>query len=74
MDLSPLNAVTSVDGRYASKTAPLRPFCSEYGLIRYRVLVEVRWFQALAGQAEMPEFPALSDEANRFLDDIIENF
>ena len=74
MDLSPLNAVTSVDGRYASKTASLRPFCSEYGLIRYRVLVEVRWFQALAGQAEMPEFPALSDEANRFLDDIIENF
>ena len=74
MDLSPLNAVTSVDGRYASKTASLRPFCSEYGLIRYRVLVEVRWFQALAGQAEMPEFPALSDEANRFLDDIIESF
>ena len=74
MDLSPLNAVTSVDGGYASKTASLRPFCSEYGLIRYRVLVEVRWFQALAGQAEMPEFPVLSDEANRFLDDIIENF
>ena len=74
MDLSPLNAVTSVDGRYASKTAPLRPFCSEYGLIRYRVMVEVRWFQALAGQAEMPEFPTLSDAANRFLDEIVDQF
>jgi adenylosuccinate lyase len=74
MDLSPLTAVTSVDGRYASKTAALRPFCSEYGLIRYRVLVEVRWFQALAGHPRMPEFPALSEDANAFLNGIVEHF
>ncbi len=74
MDLSPLTAISSVDGRYASKTAALRPYCSEYGLIRYRVLVEVRWFQALAGHPQMPEFPAISEAANRFLEDLIEHF
>jgi adenylosuccinate lyase len=74
MDLSPLTATSSVDGRYAQKTAALREFCSEYGLIRYRVLVEVRWFQALAGHPRMPEFPALSGQANEFLDAIVDDF
>jgi len=51
MELSSLTAVSSVDGRYASKTARLRPIFSEFGLIRYRVIVEVRWLQALAAHA-----------------------
>lgn len=74
MDLSPLTAVTSVDGRYASKTADLRPIASEYGLIRYRVLIEVRWFQALAAEAGFTALPALDDEANAFLDDLLDRF
>ena len=51
MELSPLTAISPVDGRYDSKTAPLREIASEYGLIRYRVAVEVRWLQALAARA-----------------------
>ena len=52
MQLSSLTAVSPVDGRYAGKTAALRPIFSEYGLIRNRVLVEVRWLQRLAGSSE----------------------
>jgi adenylosuccinate lyase len=57
LDLSPLTAISPVDGRYASKTAALRPIVSEYGLIRHRVLVEVRWLQALAAHPGIPEVP-----------------
>ena len=48
MDLSLLTALSPVDGRYASKTAELRPYFSEFGLLKYRVIVEVRWLQKLA--------------------------
>ncbi len=71
MNLSELTAVSSVDGRYAAKTAALRDFCSEYGLIRYRVIVEIRWFQALAGHPLMPEFPKISAEAEGFLESLV---
>ena len=74
MQLSPLTAVSSVDGRYAGRTAGLRQFFSEYGLIRYRVIVEIRWFQALAGNAGIPQVPQLSEHANRYLDKLIEDF
>jgi adenylosuccinate lyase len=74
MEYSSLTAISSVDGRYFKRTEALRPFFSEYGLIRYRVLVEVRWFQALAGQAAMPEFPALDAGASAFLEQLLEAF
>jgi adenylosuccinate lyase len=74
MELSALTAISPVDGRYASKTADLRPIFSEYGLIRHRTLVEVRWLQQLAGCADIAEVPALSDSANAVLEGIIENF
>ena len=45
MDLSALTAVSPIDGRYGSKTAELRSIFSEFGLIKYRVQVEVRWLQ-----------------------------
>ncbi|MBQ1618102.1 MAG: adenylosuccinate lyase [Bacteroidales bacterium] len=57
MEPSPLTAVSPVDGRYASKTAALRPYFSEAALIRYRVRVEVEYFIALCS---MP-LPQLSD-------------
>ena len=47
MNLNSLTAISPVDGRYRRVTAPLAPFFSEYGLIRYRVLVEVEYFIAL---------------------------
>ena len=54
MELSSLTAVSPVDGRYGSKTADLRPIFSEFGLIRHRVLVEVRWLEALADEPGIP--------------------
>jgi adenylosuccinate lyase len=74
MDLEPLTAISPIDGRYADKTSDLRAVFSEYGLIRHRVLVEVRWLQALAAHAEIPEVPALSQEANHRLNDIVDSF
>ena len=74
MQLSSLTAVSSVDGRYANRTASLREIFSEYGLIRYRVIVEVRWFQALAASADIPQVSSLSETANTFLNNLVQNF
>lgn len=74
MQLSALTAISPVDGRYGSKAAALRPIFSEYGLIKYRVAVEVRWLQTLAQTPGIEEVPALSAEAIARLDQIIENF
>ncbi|MCP3688006.1 MAG: adenylosuccinate lyase, partial [Gammaproteobacteria bacterium] len=74
MDLNSLTAISPIDGRYAGKTALLRPYFSEYGLIYHRIVVEIRWLQALSGCAEIVEVPAFSDQANHFLDAIIDSF
>lgn len=74
MDLSQLTAISPVDGRYGSKTDALRTIFSEYGLIRHRVVVEVRWLQALAAHESIGEVPLLSAHADRLLNDIIEKF
>jgi adenylosuccinate lyase len=74
MDLSALTALSSVDGRYASKTESLRPICSEFGLIHRRLIVEIRWFQALAAHPGIGELPALSSDSSAFLDQLAENF
>lgn len=74
MDLSALTAVSPIDGRYGSKTAALREIFSEFGLIRRRVLVEVRWLQQLAAHPAIVEVPALSLEANALLEGILDEF
>ncbi|MEI4549364.1 adenylosuccinate lyase [Pseudoalteromonas spongiae] len=74
MELSALTAISPVDGRYGSKTTELREIFSEYGLIKYRVTVEVRWLQALAAAEGIDEVPSLSAEANQILDNIVANF
>jgi len=74
MALSSLTAVSPVDGRYGSKTEDLRPIFSEFGLIRYRVLVEIRWLQALADHPDIAEVPPLSGPASGLLNGILENF
>jgi adenylosuccinate lyase len=74
MELTQLTAISPVDGRYGQKTDALRPIFSEYGLIRHRVIVEVRWLQALAAHESIAEVPTLSSHADHLLNDIIENF
>jgi adenylosuccinate lyase len=74
MELSALTAISPVDGRYGSKTTELREIFSEYGLIKYRVTVEVRWLQALAAANGIDEVPTLSHEANEILNNIVANF
>lgn len=74
MELTSLNALSPIDGRYGSKTNVLRRSVSEYGLLRMRVIVEVRWLQALAKHPQIIEVPALSNEASALLDQLAENF
>jgi adenylosuccinate lyase len=74
MELSSLTAISPVDGRYGSKTEELRPIFSEYGLIRHRVLVEIRWLQALAAHPGIREVPPLGEHANNILNAIADNF
>ena len=74
LDLSATTALTPLDGRYGSKVKALRPIFSEFGLIKYRSLVEVKWLQALAAEPKIAEVPAFSAAARSALDDIIANF
>lgn len=74
MELTSLNAISPIDGRYGSKTNVLRRSVSEYGLLRMRVIVEIRWLQALASHSQIIEVPALSAQASTFLDQLADNF
>jgi adenylosuccinate lyase len=74
LPLTALSAVSPIDGRYGSKTSQLRDVFSEYGLIRFRVLVEVRWLQQLSQHAQIAEVEPFSDAANQLLNDLVDNF
>ncbi|AIA75435.1 adenylosuccinate lyase [Vreelandella venusta] len=74
MQLSALTALSPVDGRYGAKAAALREHFSEFGLIRARVIVEVRWLQRLADHSQIVEVPPLSVEATAFLEQLIRDF
>ncbi|WP_423807672.1 adenylosuccinate lyase [Photobacterium damselae] len=74
MELSALTAVSPVDGRYGSKTSVLRSIFSEFGLLKYRTIVEIRWLQKLAATDAIVEVPAFSAEANAYLDLIAAEF
>ena len=74
MQLSALTALSPIDGRYQDKTARLRHIFSEFGLLKFRVTVEVRWLQKLAATAQITEVPSLSKEANDYLNQIVANF
>jgi adenylosuccinate lyase len=69
-----LTHLSPIDGRYADKVEPLRSILSEFGLIRYRVLVEVRWLQALAAELKITEVPPLSAGARDTLERIFTGF
>ncbi|MFQ5355440.1 MAG: adenylosuccinate lyase [Mariprofundaceae bacterium] len=74
MSMTALTALSPLDGRYADKVAALRPIFSEYGLIRSRTIVEIRWLQMLANNPNLIEVPSFSAKANAFLNNIISTF
>ena len=74
MQLTEITALSPIDGRYASKTEPLRATFSEYGLIAARVEVEVRWLQSLANNPNISDLAAFSDSANQFLNKLVSDF
>lgn len=69
-----LTAVSPLDGRYAKKCDSLSPYFSEYGLMKHRVLVEIRWLQALAAHPQINELTSLSDSATAYLDRVAADF
>ena len=69
-----LLAISPLDGRYRGKVVGLAEYFSEYALIRYRVLVEVRWLQTLAGQAGVAELPEFGGADMKTLDRLAEDF
>lgn len=74
MELNALTAISPVDGRYGNKVSVFRGIFSEYGLIRNRVTVEIRWLQQLADHPGIKEVPAFSADANAFLDTMVSEF
>jgi len=74
MTLSSLNAISPVDGRYIKKTRVLSPFFSEFGLIYYRLLVEVRWLESLAANSKIKEVSAFNQADHDFLNKILAEF
>jgi len=72
--LSPLTALSPLDGRYEKKIAPLRALFSEYGLIRFRVQVEIRWLLALSSWTALNEVPAFSPMTRSALETIVDSF
>lgn len=74
MELTPLNALSPLDGRYQSKVDPLRAYFSEYALIKHRALVEVEWLKALAANADLQEIAPFSAATLQELDTAIAGF
>lgn len=74
MELSSLTAISPLDGRYGNKTAGLRPIFSEFGLMRYRVLVEIRWLQFLADHPDIVEISPFSQESQTQLNNLVADF
>ena len=74
MQLSPLTAISPIDGRYGQKTGDLRTIFSEYGLIHCRVQIEIAWLRALSKHDDIEEVPLLAAEDDRFLEQIMTNF
>ncbi len=74
MELTQLTAISPIDGRYGDKTTALRDIFSEYALIRYRVIVEIRWLETLSKIDGITEIPTLSTDTKDLLENIIQSF
>ena len=74
MTFDNLTSISPIDGRYSAKTGPLKAIFSEYGLIKYRLLVEVRWLEAMSKNSQIPEVPEFSLKSKNVLSNIVDNF
>jgi len=74
LSLSPLTALSPLDGRYSGRMHALRAIFSEFGLIRYRVAVEVQWFLALSDHPQVPELPTLPSSSRQRLQALCDDF
>jgi adenylosuccinate lyase len=74
MKVSTLRALSPADGRYADKVNGLRDIFSEYGLIRFRVLVEIRWLQSLSDEGSIAELAPPSTVMKDVLNHIVDDF
>jgi adenylosuccinate lyase len=74
MNLTPLLALSPLDGRYAGQVEPLRALFSEYGLIKFRIKVELEWLKMLAAEPGIEEVKPFSDATLREIDDLIAEF
>jgi len=72
--LTKLTALSPLDGRYYGKVDALRAYFSEFGLIRFRVLIEIEWLKSLSAQADIPEIPTFSAATIAQLDTLNTNF
>ena len=74
MTVSPLSAISPIDGRYRKKTDALIPYFSEFALIYYRLMVEIHWLKSLAANPDMPEVAELDEASETVLDNILSSF
>ena len=74
MKIEKLLSISPLDGRYSDSVEDLRSITSEYGLIRYRVIVEIKWFIHLSKNPKIKELPSLNIKDTRYLNDLIDNF
>jgi adenylosuccinate lyase len=74
MNLTTLTALSPLDGRYANQAEPLRSLFSEYGLMKFRIKVELEWLKMLAAEPGIEEVKPFSDATIREIDDVIANF
>ncbi|WP_416687363.1 adenylosuccinate lyase [Candidatus Pseudothioglobus sp. Uisw_041] len=74
MTFNNLTSISPIDGRYSDKTSPLKAIFSEFGLIKYRLLVEVRWLEAMSNNPHISEVPKFSPQSNAALLAITDNF
>ncbi len=74
MSLTTLNALSPLDGRYQTKLDALRPYFSEYALIKHRAWVELEWLKALSAAKELAEISPFSTDTIKELDTAIANF
>jgi adenylosuccinate lyase len=74
MKLSPLTAISPIDGRYCEKVEELQPIFSEYGLMRFRLIVEIEWLKALGANPLISEVPAFNQTEVKTLSMLVENF
>ncbi len=74
MSLSSLTAISPIDGRYSDQLYELRSIFSEYGLLKFRIQIEIRWLQKLASCSGIKEVPSFDTNTNAFLEKIIDEF